>query len=326
MGVENYKGKIVNSFTIICFLFGLFTAMAYPENAFSLYLENDSKGLKPNHDTDRHYTHGTKLLYVTEPGWQWLEDFAKWDFGDDKPVDTAVGIFLGQNIYTPDNIGYPPHFNPKDRVYAGWLYGGLFAQRATKDLLDHVELNVGVIGPSSLAEEAQKNIHNMIDGARPVGWNTQLTDEPAVDFTYMRQCRLREGFFEPTEYTDFIAEYGFTAGSVNRFAQAGLTFRYGFNLGDTFGPDRMAIPAGISRFRNENKSAFLFARISGRAVEYNRFLTGLDHEPLMGELQIGAVYRTGKFEIGYSQTFFTREFEEQSGEDSFGALTLTCIF
>lgn len=322
----NYRNQFIVTCFSVCLIITVMTPRIYSKNAFSLYLENDSRGLKPNHNTDRHYTHGTKLLFVTQPGWQWLDDFSKWDFGGDESVDKAAGLFLGQNIYTPDNIGYSPQDNPGDMTYAGWLYGGLFAQRATKDILDHIELSIGVIGPSSLAEHSQKKIHEWLDGTRPAGWDTQLDDEPAIDFTYMRQNRLTGGIFVPTEYTDFIAEYGFTAGSVNRFAQAGMTFRCGFNLGDTFGPDRFAMPAGISKLRNTDHSGFIFARLSGRAVEYNRFLTGLNHEPLMGELQVGVVYRKSCFEIGYSQTFFTRQFEHQNGTDSFGALTLTCTF
>ena len=38
---------------------------------------NDSRFLKPNSATDRHYTHGTKLVYTTEPDWQWLKAFSE---------------------------------------------------------------------------------------------------------------------------------------------------------------------------------------------------------------------------------------------------------
>jgi hypothetical protein len=47
---------------------------------------------------------------------------------------------------------------------------------------------------------------------------------------------------------------------------------------------------------------------------------------LVGEFQVGAVYQCNKLELGYSQTFFTREFGEQSGKDSIGAITITYRF
>ncbi|MHC4929560.1 MAG: lipid A deacylase LpxR family protein [Planctomycetota bacterium] len=315
--------------SLVCIFLVLFSASAIAEDAISLYLENDSRTLKPNHKTDRHYTHGTKFVYLTQPNWQWLEDFSQWHFTNaDQPVDTAVGFFLGQNIYTPDHVDEPEKRSDDDMVYAGWLYTGMFAQRATDRRLDHLELNVGVIGPSSKAERVQKSIHNFLDSDEPIGWDDQLSDELAVDLTFMRKQRLQDGWFKPTESTDFIAEYGFTAGSVHRHLQAGMTVRYGFNLDNTFGPARLALPSGISTLRKDEttRSGYLFARVTGKAIEHNRFLTGLDTEPLVGEFQVGAVYQYKKLEIGYSQTFFTQEFEEQSGKDSFGALTLSWKF
>ncbi|MDH4203576.1 MAG: lipid A deacylase LpxR family protein [Phycisphaerae bacterium] len=306
----------------------VFGAYGFAKDAISVYVENDSRMLKPFHKTDRHYTHGTKLVYLTRPDWEWLGDFTNWraaEPGED--VETAVGYFLGQNIYTPDHPDNPPKRNPEDMVFAGWLYTGIFAQRATNHILEHFEFNVGVIGPSSKAEQVQSCIHSILNSNESIGWDDQLADELAVDVSYMRKQRLLGGWFEPTEKTDVIAEYGFTAGSVHRHVQAGVTFRYGFNLGNTFGPGRLSLPAGISALRaSDAKSGYLFARAGAKAVEYNRFLTGLDTEPLVGEFQVGAVYQCNKLELGYSQTFFTREFGEQSGKDSIGAITITYRF
>ena len=301
----------------------IFSTTAFSKDAISFYIENDSRRFKPNHATDRHYTNGVKLVYLTQPDWQWLGDFSRWHFADtDQSIDTAVGFFLGQNIYTPDHVDAPAKRSDDDMVFAGWLYTGLFAQRATDHLLDHLELSVGVIGPSSKAEQVQTAIHDA------TGWDGQLGDELAVDLTFMRKQRLQDGWFKPTQSTDFIAEYGFTAGSVHRHLQAGVTFRYGFNLDDDFGPARLALPSGISTLRNNKHihSVYLFARASGKVIEHNRFLTGLDHEPFMGEFQLGLVHQYKEFEFGYSQTFFTPEFEEQSGKDSFGAFTVSWQF
>ncbi|MHC5145927.1 MAG: lipid A deacylase LpxR family protein [Planctomycetota bacterium] len=324
---KGFDKKVRSYFLIVSLL--LFPSGVFAKDAISLYLENDSRILKPNHNTDRHYTHGTKLVYLTQPQWKWLDDFSKWHFADaESGVDTAVGFFLGQNIYTPDHVDEPAKRSDDDRVFAGWLYTGMFAQRATDQMLDHLELNVGVIGPSSKAEQIQKAIHDLLNSDDPIGWDEQLSDEFAIDLTFMRKQRLQDGWFKPTESTDFITEYGFTAGSVHRHLQAGVTFRYGFNLDNTFGPGRLAMPSGISTLRKDEtaQSGYFFVRATGKAIEHNRFLTGLDAEPLMGEFAAGVVYQYKKLEIGYSQTFFTKEFEEQSGKDSFGALTVSWKF
>ncbi len=312
----------------ICLLVVFLTGQVIAENALSFYLENDSRGIKPNGNTDRHYTNGTKLVYLTQPDWQWLQEFSKWNSaGLDQHVDTAVGFFIGQNIYTPDYPAEPAKRKRREMSFAGWLYTGLFAQRGTDHQLEHLEFNIGVIGPSSRADEVQDAFHRWIQSEKPVGWDSQINDEFAVDIMYMRKQRLLAGWFKPTERTDVIAEYGFTAGSVHRHAQASVTFRYGFNLGNTFGPGRKDLPSGISTFRKDtDQSGYLFARIGGRAVEHNRFLTGLTPEPLVGELQVGAVYTYKRLEIGYSQTFFTREYKQQSANDSFAAITVSYHF
>lgn len=326
-GVSNAFGAL--QCAVVCLLVALLAAQAVAEEALQVYVENDSRMLKPNHRTDRHYTHGTKLVYLTQPDWECLEDFSQWwNFADeDQSVDTAVGYFLGQNIYTPDFVDKPWRRNPEDRKYAGWLYVGMFAQRATDDVMDHVELNVGVIGPSSQAQDVQEAIHKLLDSNDPIGWDDQLGDEPAADFMFMRQQRLLDGFLAPTETTDAIAEYGFTVGSVHRHLQAGLTLRYGYGLGKTFNPGRLELPSGAATLRDESVDSFyLFTRAAAKAIDYNRFLTGLDHEPFMGEFQVGAVYKHNQWEVGYSQTFYTQEFEEQSGVDSIGALTVSLAF
>lgn len=315
-------------FWIVVLTLILNVSNTFADEAFSVYEENDSRLIKPISKTDRHYTHGFKLVYVFQPDWRWLADFADWNAaGADEKVDTAVGFFFGQNIYTPDHVDEPAERKSEDRVFAGWLYTGLFAQRATDDLLEHIELNIGIIGPSAKSDQVQKCIHELLDSDPPVGWENQLDDEPAVDVTWMRQQRLSGGWFEPTDKTDMIAEYGFTAGSVHRHAEAGLTFRYGFNLGKTFGPPRLEMPSGISSFRKPaQKSGYLFARTALRAVEHNRFLTGLSEEPLVGRFQFGAVYTWKNLELGFSQTFLTQEYEEQSANDSFGAITVSWKF
>jgi hypothetical protein len=157
----------------------LFSTCSFAKEAVSFYLENDSRRFKPNHATDRHYTHGTKIVYLTQPDWDWLTGFADWNLaGTDKEVETAVGYFLGQNIYTPDHVDEPEKRSEDDMVYAGWLYTGIFTQRATDHILDHLELNIGVIGPSSKAERVQKCMHNFLDSDEPIGWEDQLGDEP----------------------------------------------------------------------------------------------------------------------------------------------------
>lgn len=298
------------------------------QDTFSVYWENDSRYLKPNGKTDRHYTNGLKLVYTAQPKWQWLEDFCCWgDAADSRENTKAVGFFLGQNIYTPNHATEPDNRKEDERPFAGWLYTGLFVQCRQGAILDHIELNLGVIGPSSMADTVQRCIHEMVHSKNPDGWDDQLGDEPAADFMWVRKYRHKNGLLAPTDLTDVITDFGFTAGSLHRHAEAGIMFRYGGKLPKDFGPGQLVLPSSAAgRDSHSDKSFYLFTRLSGRIVEHNRFLSGVSPEPFVGQAQAGLAYKVGQFELTYSQTFLSHEFKQQGPHDSFGALTLTWLF
>jgi len=57
-----------------------------------------------------------------------------------------------------------------DRPYAGWLYGGVGFVSVSDERLDNIELNVGMVGGASFAEDVQKTWHKWFDFQRPNGW------------------------------------------------------------------------------------------------------------------------------------------------------------
>lgn len=298
------------------------------DSSFTVYWENDGTFVKPNYRTDRHYTEGLKLVYTHQPDWKWLRNFAGWNnFGESGKVDTAVGYFFGQNMYTPDHADDPSKRIGPDRVFAAWLYGGIFVQRANKDMMEHFELNLGIIGPSALGGEIQTFIHKLVGQDEPNGWDEQLDDELAIDFTWLRRQRANGLPFKHTSNFDSFLEYGFTAGSVHRNANLGLLLRLGPNLPDDFGPGRLEFPRCATGPIGEKQTHFyFFSRASAKFVQYDRFLTGLDTRPVVGQFQLGVLWRYKSFEVSYSQTFLTHEYEEQNGEDSYGSLNLRCFF
>jgi hypothetical protein len=309
-----------------------------PKNSsFTMYWENDGTFVKPNYQTDRHYTDGLKLVWTHQPEWEWLKKFSTWNnFGDgdetvdstgSPQVDTAVGYFLGQNMYTPDHAYDPSKRTRPDRVFAAWLNGGIFAQRATQKEMEHFELNVGIIGPSALGGEMQTFIHKLVGQEEPNGWDEQLDDEFAIDFTWLRRERSDGLPFKRTENFDSFLEYGFTGGSVHRNANVGLMLRLGPKLPNDFGPGQLEQPRCATGPIGEKQTYFyLFGRANAKFVQYDRFLTGLDTRPVVGQFQLGAVWRYKSFEISYTQTFLTHEYEEQVGEDSYASLNASVYF
>ena len=296
---------------------------------FTLYLENDGTFIKPIYRTDRHYTDGAKLVYTNQPDCNFLKDYSRWNgFGqNDGQVSTALGYFVGQNLYTPDHVDEPELRAKHDRVFAGWAYWGIFAQRASENQMEHLELNMGVIGPLAQGRESQSFIHDNIGAAEPKGWENQLGDEFHTDLTWLKRQRVAEQYFKRTENFDSHLEYGATVGTLHRNANLGIVFRYGINLPNDFGPGRLEAPASACIDKpTDVQTAYLFTRIGGKLVQYDRFLSGLDTEPAVGQFQVGVVYRYKSFEISYSETFLTREYSEQGSTDSYGAINLMWRF
>ncbi len=319
-----------NEVIITGILFALFGGAASGQETLTLYMENDGTFIKPLYRTDRHYTNGTKFEFTHQPNdVNFLNDFSRWNgFGqNDGEIRTALGYFVGQNLYTPDHVDDPRHRAKHDMRFAGWLYGGAFAQRAADNQMEHLELKLGVIGPVAQGSETQHFIHRLIHVGEPEGWHDQLDDEFHADLTWLRRQRLPEEYFKRTENFDAHFEYGGTLGTLHREAGLGIIFRYGINLPNDFGPGRLAAPASACIDKPSSKETmFIFTRIGGKLVQYNRFLTGLTPEPAVGQFQVGGVYRYKSFEISFSETFNTREFKRQSGADSIGAINLTWRF
>ncbi len=313
------------------------------------YLENDSRWLKPNHDTDRYYTHGSALVLGHQPDWaDAIARFIPFEASAGQPR-TAAGYFAGQLIFTPGDIRVEELLED-DRPYAGYLYGGAFWQRATEveadkpAVLDHLQLELGIVGPSSLAEDAQKAVHDMVDDVEPQGWRHQLHDEPTFQFYGRRKWRLPLAAFEMFNapwQLQAIPQAGAALGTVYRYLHGDVTLRLGVNLPDDFGPGRLADFAAATALDQpapNGWSIYGYARLGGRVVEHNMFIEGnnfrdslgVDEEPLVGVVQGGGVlqYRCDAcaVQLVYSQTFQTEEFEDQNGSHAFGALMLSVVF
>ena len=323
--------------------------------SLTLYWENDGQLFKWNNPTDRYYTNGVGVsVAFTADRVDRLGEhmpFAE-QFG---PAKTAAGLVVAQQIFTPDDIDTAAPL-PEDRPYAGHLYGGVFWQRegdAGRGVatLDHFQLDAGIVGPSSLAEDAQTWIHERYEIDVPQGWDNQLHDEPTLQLTVRKKWRVDllgddtttvlqlpdEGFVlgSGTVGVQLLPELGGTLGNAYRWLEAGTTLRAGWNLPDDFGPGRLTnLGAATGRGEARGLSIYGYVRLTGRAVEHDitiegntwRDSLGRDAEPLVGEFQWGAVvayaWRMWSVTAGYSQTFQTEAFDTQDGTDAWGAYTL----
>ena len=303
------------------------------EEYWSIQLENDFFA----ESGDRYYTHGTELSRtLMGHREQWLEDVAEflWVFDSDGVVN-GVNYRLGQKIFTPDNTD-ASSVVADDRPYAGYLYlsAAMLSSVSKTNNIDTgnlIELTLGIVGPSAQAAETQTGFHNLIGIDSPKGWDNQLNDELAFGVSYTRFWRevIPVGSFN----------YGMTPhinlvlGNVYTYAAAGVMFRFGSHLATDLAPPniRPGFP-GLSLFRPKSQNSwYIFVGVEGRAVVRNIFLDGnsfsdshsVDKEPLVGDLQYGIVYQTGRLRFSISNMIRTKEYKTQKDETNFGAVNIS---
>lgn len=287
---------------------------------------------------DQQYTNGTYLRYTTRPNdlpalGRFLRRQAE-GFIDARDWRMTFGI--GQSMFTPDDITDP---NPPldDRPYAGFLFGTVAITANTGQFMQTLALDMGMVGPPSLAEQTQKLVHQVI-GDDPKGWHTQLGTELAFRFLYEGAARygaeLPEhlGGYE----VDVIPGFAAAAGTLDVSAMGYVTARIGRGLDVDFGPPRIrrSIATMNSFKRRDEISWYLFATLEGQLVARNLFLDGntfsnsrsVDTNPAVGSIQFGGMIDFESWALSYTHVLRTEEFSTQDRYSEFGSLSVRLKF
>jgi hypothetical protein len=303
----------------------------------SVQVENDLWG----EGSDRHYTHGTRLSYLSsEEVPKWLLRSAAYVPMFSRSGSLRTSYSIGQSIFTPEDIRNRDLIED-DRPYAGWLYCGigLISDHSVRDgsiqsnRLDSLELNIGLIGPESFAGDTQTAVHDVIGSPRPHGWKHQLRNEPGVMLIYDRQWQAQYLFDVWGLGVDMSPNVGGALGNVMTYLTAGATLRFGKDLPSDYGPPLIRPSLAGSGFFHpqEDFGWYLFAGAAGRLVLYNVFLDGntftdrhsVDREPWVGDLQVGLAVTWGDYRLSFTNIFRSDEFKEQSSSTEFGSISLS---
>lgn len=306
------------------------------KNYISFSYENDLIG----GGDDRFYTSGLRATYfnVNTPVPPVIDEMADAIPTFDLNETTSTFFSVGQNIYTPEDIGVRAEQN-QDRPWAAWLYGSVGLATLENNHIDELEFTLGIVGPEALGEQTQKAIHrNITDSETPKGWSNQLEFEPGVILSWQRRwprwwsqnigpLRLRA---EPN--------VNVSLGNIYTYAGTGVSLKLGPNLGiieDSPPRVRPAMPGtGFFETPERGWSWHLFAGADGRAVGRNIFLDGnsfrdgpsIDKEYFVGDLTAGAALTFDRYRLSYSFNYRTKEFEDQEDAATFGSLTLSTRF
>jgi hypothetical protein len=302
----------------------------------TLMQENDAFGPPA---TDRWYTQGFAFNYLSAPvqgpAFDWL--FPTTWAAPNAPRTRRFEITFGQSIFTPANLRINPP-DPADRPYAGWLYAGLgWYQEANRRTLDHLELQIGVVGPAALGKQVQTAYHTIVPNqVIPQGWDSQLRNEPGVVLSYEHKWRIGTPIGGGLS-VDFIPEFGGSVGNVFTYGEVGGMLRFGQNLNADYGQARIR-PAlsGTTWFdasqMDSNLGWYLFVGAQGRAAARNIFLDGntwqssphVTKNVFVGDLSAGlSVFWLDAVKLDFVVTYRTKEFVGQPENFWYGGINLS---
>ena len=297
-------------------------------------------------ETDRQYTNGLRLIWSS----------GRLDRFSDHPLvpqflDRAacavipqnesmvpkrwVSTFVGQNIYTPDNLREEALIKD-DRPYAGLLYMGLGFYQEQGATHYGCRVMLGWVGPHSLGEAAMEGMHSRYDWPYPHGWVNQLKDEPIVDLGLQWKYKYQWPDVEAGWGTAWMPFAGVSLGNGYSGLSGGLEFMWGSpNTGD-FGlanalPYGGATPPSIQFSSRKNWGIALFGAVTGNWVWRNILLDGntwvsshhVEKEPLTAKMMSGLAIKMRDLLITFSHVYQTREFVKQRKIHSYGMLALT---
>ncbi|HNX04725.1 MAG TPA: lipid A deacylase LpxR family protein [Opitutales bacterium] len=324
------------------------SAVHNPHWTSSVQFENDIFA-----NTDCYYTNGVKLSWVSPDLTEYRDAGTIPDFFyrisdylpfiHEKAIQRNVAINFGQNMYAPVDITTPDP-DPMDRPYCGWLYVGFAFHNKTVRWMSIIELNIGVTGAWSMADQTQTFVHHVKGCDIPRGWAHQVGNEVVVNLVGERRVRFWRLGDEEGMAADSIAHIGGSLGTLYTYASTGFTVRCGWNLPTDFGSSPIRIAGDVNapaasddpRLRDSGRwGIHFFGDIDGRAVLRDGTLDGnlfgdspsVGKKPFVMDASFGVSLVRGSWKFSYAQVARSKEFNGQADNwHVFGSISLSYTY
>lgn len=316
----------------------------------NLYFENDLFS-----ETDQQYTNGLRLSWVSPEIDSFIDDPRLPDWLrasnrllnplDPEPISLGDNVSrrliftLGQQIFTPEDRERTT-LDPNDRPYAGWLYAGFGYHTQTRERMNSFEVNLGIVGPAALGQEAQDFIHDLRGFETFEGWDNQLENELGVQLVYEHKYRWHRSALPHRWEHETILHGGGSLGNVATYLNAGVEYRIGRHLPQDFGTSALrpggdnSVPGrGDPRFRHE-WGLHGFVSVDGRLMLHDIFLDGntfrdshsVDRRLWVADAALGVAATYERWKLSYARIYRTRQFDQQGSSHNFGSLALSYTF
>lgn len=314
---------------------------ASPGGAWTVTVENDVPD-----GSDNNYTNGVGLSWVSRPIDSYDEhSFVRrwgraWSFlpfvGKDG-YRSHVAWSLAHEMHTPNDITVvnPP---ADDQPYAGILYLDSVVYARGEQSLHAWQLRLGVVGPASQADHLHRWYHRVIGSDRPMGWDTQLPNEPVVNVGYTGAYVAAQGKLGASTAWRLVPVVN--AGLGNYFTGAGLGLygEVGWNLVDALGGTALrqgfnaASTVGVGPV--DRWSVSFSGGIAGYGVAHYLPLDGtlfrnsrsVGSKPFIGMTTLGMTVRRQGLVVFVGRTFFSKAFDTERERAEFGTLSVSWLY
>lgn len=299
--------------------------------SLNLLMENDAFAA-----TDRHYTHGLEVSYLSAPtaATSVASRIAAW-LPNNGNGEVRVGWQFGQAVFTPDDKK-ARELIPDQRPYAAWLYGGASIVYSEATHIDTWNLLLGTVGPHAKGDVLQKTVHEWLNATEAQGWGNQIGNRLGAMLIVERKWRALAQTRVMRFGADFMPHAGISLGNVVAYANAGFTIRIGNDLDNDFGPPhiRPSLPGSGFFVPHDEWGWYVFAGMDIRFVKTNIFVDDNHLEPLLtidkkrwvSDIQAGIVMTRGDFRVAYTLVHRSEEFRQQLEPDRFGSIGFTWRF
>ncbi|WOT06087.1 lipid A deacylase LpxR family protein [Shewanella sp. DAU334] len=264
----------------------------------------------------------------------WLKTASDWTYinqGDEGLYTLSYAVV--QAMYTPSDLD-TPELVEDDRPYAGVLLWHVTMRQFDQNVSRGLSLDLGVVGPASLAEKTQSTIHGVINARDPQGWEHQLENEAV--FRIQSEYLHRFANFDIADGLATDASF-YGQGSLGNFrseAGFGLVFRLGTGLEQTYSTinptgSHSANPYGQISDRGFNWMVYVSAYggyvLNDITLDGNTFKDShsveLTHE--QGEVSMGVAMRWGSWGLLVSTLRGSKKFEGQIPETDYAGVSIS---
>lgn len=311
-----YKKLVLTTLAILAIVYSSF-AQEY-KNEFGFKSDNDSYLW---YGQDRYYTNGLFVYFRHATNQQ----------KRNKKLEKFIyEITAGQKMYNPRS-GYSPDPKTQDRPFAAYLYGGASANYFyKKESLLKIGVNLGVIGPDALGEDAQKLLHRIVGFYEVQGWEYQIAS--SIDFNANAQyAKLLHRTADKA--VDFTLDTYINLGTAFTGAGVGVVFRAG-NINQLFNSVHYNATIGNNSKTEKlkKKELYFYAKPQLNYVAYDATVQGglanghspvtFGVKPLVFSQALGFNYSSSRFTIDYSLNFLSKEIKSSAKAQQYGSISM----